>query len=408
MKTRLAAHSSARPRSGGDISVSLPAARRPPPAVAVRVAMALRGALLRMADLMLPPHIALLEHTHQFAKAHLLASLAEFRIADHLADGPKGASQLGTLTGCDPDALHRSLRAAAVFGVVRLDRRGRFHTTRLLRQLSSASPGRAADWCRYIGSASQQAAWTALSESMRSGHGAFRSVHGCSAFEWFAAHPQEGQHFNEGIAGLTLAEAPLIIAAYPFPDGAVVCDIGGGTGALLAEILRRYPRSKGILVDTPNVLAEAAPFLITAGLADRVKLAEGDIFGGLRETADIYLLKWVLHDWDDPTCEAILRSIAAVMPSGAKLVLIEGVQHPNRAHPRFSMIDLQMLVATDGGRERSIQQLLHLIAAAGLRPGTARHTATGLVLLEAMNAQSQTPDITGPGSGPAAATCQGS
>jgi spermidine synthase len=84
----------------------------------------------------------------------------------------------------------------------------------------------------------------------------------------------------------------------------VVCDIGGGTGAFLAEVLRRRPRSRGILVETANVLAEAAPFLRAAGIADRVELAEGDIFREVCGTADIYLLKWVLHDWDDATCEA--------------------------------------------------------------------------------------------------------
>lgn len=316
-------------------------------------------------------------------KAHLLSCLAELQIADHLADGPKDASQLGALAGCDPDALHRALRAAAVFGVVRLDRRGRFHATRLLRRLRSADPGGAADWCRFIGSASHQAAWAALAQSVRTGRSAFRSVHGTSAFDWFAAHPQEGQHFNAGIAGLTLAEAPIIAAACPFPDGAVVCDIGGGTGALLADILRRRPRSRGILVETPEVLVAAAQYLQATGLADRVQLTRGDIFRDIRGTADIYLLKWVLHDWDDVTCQTILRRIKAAMPAGATPIVIEGVQHHNTPHPRFSMIDLQMLVTTEGGRERSIPELEHLIAAASLRPGRTRRTATDLALIEA-------------------------
>jgi O-methyltransferase domain len=360
------------------------AARRPPPRLAVHTAMALHGAVLGLADRMMPAHAALMEHAHQFAKAHLLSSVAELRIADHLASGPKDASELGRLTACDPGALHRALRAAAVFGVVRLDRRGRFHTTRLLKQLRSADTSGAADWCRYIGSGAHQAAWTALSQSIRTGDSAFRTVHGCSTFEWFTAHPEEGRQFNSGIAGLTIAEAPLIAGAYPFPDAAVVCDIGGGTGALLAEVLRRHPRSRGILVEAPGVLAEAARFLRAAGIADRIELAEGDLFRQVRGTADIYLLKWVLHDWDDTNCKTILRTIGAAMPSGAKLVVIEGVQDHNSPHPRFSMVDLQMLVATDGGRERSVTQLLHLVSAAGFNPGRARRTATDLVLLEAI------------------------
>ena len=378
MKVRLAETS-----SGPDVQVSPTPARRPPPRIAVHAAMALRRVLLAIADRMIPAHPALLEHAHQFAKAHLLCSLAELQIADHLAGGPKDASQLGALTGCDPAALHRALRAAATFGVVRLDRRGRFHAARLLTQLGSADPAQAADWCRFIGSSSHQAAWSALSVSIRTGRSAFRAVHGTSLFGWFETHPQDGQHFNAGIAGLTLAEAPFIAAAYPFPDGTDICDIGGGTGALLAEILRRHPRSRGILVETPGVLAEAASHLRTAGLAGRVELTEGDIFRDVHATADIYLLKWVLHDWDDGACQAILGRIAAAMPTGAKLIVIEGVQHHNEPHPRFSMIDLQMLVAADGGRERSEPELERLIAATGLRPGRTRHTATGLALLEA-------------------------
>jgi hypothetical protein len=378
MKVRLAGTS-----SSPDVRVSPVPVRRPPPRIAVHAAMVLRRALLAMADRMIPAHPALLEHAHQFTKAHLLCSVAELQIADHLADGPKDASQLGALTGCDPAALHRALRAAATFGVVRLDRRGRFRASRLLTQLGSAHPGQAADWCRFIGSSSHQAAWSALSVSIRTGRSAFRTVHGTSLFDWFAAHPQDGRHFNAGIAGLTQAEAPIIAAAYPFPDGTVICDIGGGTGALLAEILRRRPRSRGILVETPGVLAEAASYLRTAGLAARVELTEGDIFRNVHPTADFYLLKWVLHDWDDGACQAILRRIAAAMPAGATLIVIEGVQDHNAPHPRFSMIDLQMLVVADGGRERSVTELERLIAAAGLRPERTRRTATGLAVLEA-------------------------
>jgi O-methyltransferase domain len=368
---------------GPDLQPSPAPARRPPPRLAVHAVMTLRRMLLAIADRMIPAYPALLEHIHQFTKAHLLCSLAELQIADHLADGPKDAGQLAALTGCDPAALHRALRAAATFGVVRLDHDGRFHAARLLNQLRSADPGHAADWCRFIGSSSHQTAWSALSQSIRTGRSAFRAAHGTSLFDWFAAHPQDGQHFNAGIAGLTLAEAPLIAAAYPFPDGTVICDIGGGTGALLAEILRRHPRSRGILIETPEVLAQAASYLRTAGLAARVELTEGDIFRDVHPTADIYLLKWVLHDWDDGACQAILRRITAAMPASAALIVIEGAQPRNSPHPRFSMIDLQMLVAADGGRERSIPELERLIAATGLRPGRTRRTATGLALLEA-------------------------
>src|SRR5262249_18707495 len=176
------------------------------------------------------------EPVPHFTLAHLLASFAELGIADHLDDGPKDAEELASLTNCDAAALHRALRAAAVFGVVRLDRRGRFHTTRLTKPLRSTDPAAAGDWCRMIGSSAHQSAWTGLTSSLRTGRSGFRTVHGMSAFQWFDTHPEEGHRFASGIGGLTLMEAPLIVAAYPFPDEGVICDVGGGTGVLLAEI----------------------------------------------------------------------------------------------------------------------------------------------------------------------------
>jgi hypothetical protein len=353
-----------------------------PPRAAVRITSALRGALLRLADLLLPAHIAVVEQSHRFTAAHLLAALAELGIADHLAKGPKTADELAVLVDADADTLRRTLRAAAVTGIVRAGRDGRFHATRLTKPLRSDSPTAAGDWCRYVASPAVQLAWADLTASVRTGDPAFRRVHGTDMFSWFDAHPDEGRHFSVGLAGLTRAEAPMIATAYPFPDRGVVCDLAGGTGVLLAEILRTRPALRGVLVESPLVVHEAAGRLDASGLADRVDLVEGDLFGTLTARADVYLLKWILHDWDDAACVQIVKNVAATMPRGARLVVIEGDQPRHRPHPRFSMIDLQMLAVTEGGRERSAQELTEILAHAGLRPHGVRHTATGLALVE--------------------------
>jgi hypothetical protein len=332
---------------------------------------------------LLPAPIAVVEHAHAFAVAHLLAAVAELGVADHLADGPKTAEQLARLIGADADALHRALRAAAVVGIVRLDRAGRFHETRLTQPLRTGHLSSAGEWCRYIGSPSLQAAWADLGQTVRSGDSAFRRVSGSDLFSWFAAHPDEGRHFTLGLGGLTRSEAAMIIAAYPFPDEGVVCDVAGGHGVLLGEILRAYPALRGILVEAPLVLAEAKSYFDALGIGDRVELVEGDFFDGFEARADVYVLKWILHDWDDPTCERIIGKVAETMPSGSKLVVIEGEQKANVPDPRFSMIDAQMLVVTDGGRERDGTEIEALVANAGLTVGTRRRTATDLLLVEA-------------------------
>jgi hypothetical protein len=361
--------------------------RKAPPRFAVRSATWLRQLLLRGADRMLPTHLAALEHSHQFARAHILATMAELGVADHLADGPRSAQELAASIECDADALHRLLRAAATCSLVRLDQKGWFHATRFTDVLRSDHESGAADWCRYIGSSSQQSAWLSLTESVRTGRSAFRRVHGGSMFEWFDAHPNEGRHFSAGLGGLTLAEAPAIIACYPFPETGVVCDLGGGQGVLLGALLDARPGLRGVLVDSAAVLDQARSYLRGRGLEHRVELVEGDLLGQVEAKADVYLLKWILHDWDDATCVGILRSAAATMHGGARLIVIEGRQPRNMVDPRFSMIDLQMLVVTEQGRERSAEELAALLSEAGLQAGQIRSSSTGLLLIDAAKAK---------------------
>ena len=359
------------------------AKHRVPPRFAIRMSMWLRRSLLRAADRVLPAQVALLEHVHQFVGTYLLSAFAELGIADHLAAGPNTADELAALVHCDADALHRALRAAAACNLVRLDKRGRFHTTRLMKPMRSIDPGATADWCRYIGSPSLQVAWADLAETIRSGQNGFHRINGMSTFEWFDVHPDEGRRFASGLGGLTRAETQMIIAAYPFPETGTVCDVAGGAGVLLGEILRSHPGLRGVLVEAPLVLAEAATYLASIGLADRVQLVEGDLFGEIDATADIYLLKWILHDWDDATCERIVKNVVSSMPASARLVAIEGNQDRNEVHPRFSMIDLQMLTMSEGGKERSGGEIEQILTNGGAHPIGTRRTATDLLLVEA-------------------------
>jgi hypothetical protein len=153
---------------------------------------------------------------------------------------------------------------------------------------------------------------------------------------------------------------------------------------LMAEILDARPQLRGVLLESETVLIEAKAFLSERGLLERVELVPSDIFDPLAVTADLYLLKWILHDWNDETCVRLLQGLAATMPSGSRAVVIEGLQSPNHVDPRFSMIDLEMLVVTDGGRERSADQLHGLLQAAGLTPKSHAVTATGTALITAV------------------------
>lgn len=333
---------------------------------------------------MLPSALAAAEHAHAFTQVHVLATLADIGVADLLNGSAQETATLARSLDCQPDALHRILRAAATFGAVHMDRRGRVRATRISRALRSDSPYEVRSWCQFLSCAGHQYAWADLATTVRRGEAAFRRVHGTDVFTWLGTQPHLSESFTRGLSGLTLAEAPLLLSAIPLPDpDGVVCDIGGGRGVLLAEILLARNDLRGILVDSPNVLAQAKVYLESKGLLSRVDLLEGDMLTVTLPPAQLYLLKWVLHDWDDATCIRLLANVRRSLPPGAQLAVIEGVQERNVVDPRFSMIDLQMMVVTEAGRERSAQELKSLLHQAGWNSWSVHTIATGTAIISA-------------------------
>jgi len=184
---------------------------------------------------------------------------------------------------------------------------------------------------------------------------------------------------------MALREMPAVdigalARAYPWPRRGVVCDVAGGIGTLLAAILRRRRGLRGILVDVPGVAAEAGAFLQSQGVAGRVEIRSGDLFGTVDARADLYVMKWILHDWSDATCRQILGNVRATMPAGARVVCIDQRLDRSRPSPITSLVDLHMLVVCEGGRERSPEELHELMRSVGLRPGRVRHSGLHMLV----------------------------
>ena len=353
-----------------------------PPPLLIDAVFVLRTALLRTADRLLPAPVILWNAALGIESTHVLGTFAELGVADALDGRRRTAAELAPELGADPDMLHRMMRAAAVHGIVRLDRRGRFRLTRLGRALRSDATLSARSFARFMALPSMVSAWTGLTDGVRDGRSAFRRVHGDSIWDWFAAHPEEGELFGAAMRSFTQLDAPAIAAADLWPDEGTVCDIGGGIGTLLAALLADRPSLRGVLVDSPTMIAQAEVNLTRHGLRDRVELVAGDLFGELSAEANVYVLKNVLHDWDDETCARILRTARARMRDGARLVVIEQLQERNRPHPLASSGDILMFIQCDEGRERSRAELHQLLRAAGLRPGRVER-ASASALLEA-------------------------
>ena len=199
-------------------------------------------------------------------------------------------------------------------------------------------------------------------------------------WDWFAAHPEEEQLFAAAMRSITELDGPVLAASSLWPDTGVVCDVAGGAGTLLAEVLVSRPGLRGVLVEAPGVLREASKHLSERGVLDRVELVEGDLFGSIEAKADVYAMKNILHDWDDPTCARMLASVRATMPPRSRLLVIEQLQEPNEPHPFASLSDLQMLTQCVDGRERSRAELQRLMAGAGLKPGRVERSGVSALV----------------------------
>jgi hypothetical protein len=255
----------------------------------------------------------------------------------------------------------------ATKGVFTLLPDGRFRNNRLSAALRAENLQQTPAWIRYFASSANVAAWADFDRTLMTGDSAFSRVHGQSIWDHFETHPDEGRQFALAMMGLTVHDAPVVARGYPFRQLQRVCDVGGGSGILLSELLIRHGHLTGVLCDRPGVLAEARAVLADRGIAERVTLVPGSFFDAVPAGCDAYLLKHILHDWDDATCVRILAVCRRAMTGTARLLVIETPTETHEATGFGPLSDLQMMVGCDNGRERSRAEYARLVAAAGFR-----------------------------------------
>jgi orsellinic acid C2-O-methyltransferase len=303
--------------------------------------------------------------------ARLVHTAAELGIADHLAAIPRGVDFLAVHMGAHAPSLARLLRALTAIGVLHESEERLYSLTSLGVTLRSNVPGSMRAWVLFAFSDDQGTAWEALSHGVRTGELAFRHIFGTDMWTRLAERPEAARLFDEAMQSLTQGANGRLITNYPFEKFGWIVDVGGGNGSLLLPVLQRHPVVRATIFDLAHVADAARSRIAAAGLSDRCEAVGGDAFVAVPAGADAYVLKGVIHDWEDKEAIAILRSCRAAMPDHSKLILIERILpeqiDPDDALTRAKFIhDINMMV-NPGGRERTEAEFRNLLSQADLR-----------------------------------------
>jgi len=309
------------------------------------------------------PALLRLINGYQVSQAiHVAATLG---IAEQLADGSRTVGDLAAATATDAGTLHRLLRALTAVEVLHEGPDGTFAAT----ALGEALRGPAGLWAAYIGRSPHWTAWGHLLHSVRTGENAFRALHGLDVWEYRAQNPEEAASFDAAMTGLSRRVDAAVAGAHDFGRYRLIVDVGGGHGALLAVILARHPGVRGVLFEQPAVIAGAD--------VDGFEVVGGTFFSSVPEGADAYVLKSVLHDWEDEQAIEILRTCRRAARAGTALIVIERTL----ADPSAKLSDLNMLVGP-GGRERARAEYAALLAGASYELLGETATAAGVSVFE--------------------------
>jgi hypothetical protein len=323
----------------------------------------------------------------ELATAYMISAAlhvaVRLRIPDHLAAGPATVETLASATGADADRLYRVLRALASVGIFEEQPSRRF-ASKPAADLLRSEPGSLRDIALFMTNGLHFHVYAEMLHTVKTGQPAVERVTGKPVFDLFAAETDDSRLFNDAMTSMSAAVVPAVLDAYDFTDIGVLADVAGGHGHVLASILREYPGMRGILFDLEHVVAGAGGHLSRMGVADRCESIAGDFFTRVPAGADAYLMKHIIHDWDDEQALAILGNIRTALagrPTG-RVLLIEAIVPPGPQPDLSKLIDLEMMLMP-GGRERTEEQFAALFTHAGFELTRIVPTESPLSLIEA-------------------------
>jgi hypothetical protein len=312
----------------------------------------------------------------------LIRAMADLGVADLLAGGSRDAAELAAEANCNADALRRVLFALAQLGLVTRERDGRYGLTERGACLRSDHPEKVRAFARYQGHDFIQRSWAGLTRSIRTGETAFDAAFGSPTFDYLEENPDIAALFTAGMAAHTQQHLDAIVSAYDWSGLRTIVDVGGADGLLMAAILAAAPAASGVVFDQPRAECPATRRIAAEKLEARCRFVGGDFFEAVPADGDAYLLKYILHDWNDERAAAILTTVRRATGPNSRLIVIERLV-PEDGTPALdtAMLDVAMLVVT-GGRERTASEFRELFDRTGFRLTRVVPTASPFSLIE--------------------------
>lgn len=314
----------------------------------------------------IPPQLMMLQLVNGYWITQLIYAVAKLGVADLLKDGPLNCDKLASSTGTHARSLYRVMRALASVGIFAENEESDFTLTPLATFLRSDVPDSLRTFAIMSGEEVYRA-WGDILYSLRTGANAFEHLYGMNCFQYYAQNPQAGKIFDESMTNASIREITAIAKAYDFSKIQKLVDVGGGHGSLMVSILKSNPNLKGVLYDLPSVVEGAKNLLENQGMSSRCEVVSGDFFKSVPARGDAYILKGVIHDWDDERAIAILKNCHQAMVESGLLLVTEMVIPPGNNPFVGKLLDMHMLIKAPGGCERTEVEYRILFERAGFK-----------------------------------------
>lgn len=355
---------------------------RLPPYRLVRAIDAFRSLLLRIHRRIFPGNVVLYEFFQHFWLLPALKVAAELDVAGALAVKPRTAEELAAELKVNAPALSRVLRALTGHGIFRQRKDGRYILTPVSKAMLDGPGSLRHMILHHLG----QINWdvmSSLNHTVLTGEDAFTARYGMPTYRYLQSHPEEYALFEQSMSDLSDLGLAPILASFDFGKFGTVADIGGGEGFLLGHVLRQHPGLAGKLFDTAEALVKAPDFLGQLNVNERVEIVAGDFFRSVPDGCDLYILKNILHNWNDEDCIRILQAVGKAAPVGGRILVVEMVVPEGNAPSLAKLLDIQMMATMAGGCERTSGEFRALLEKGGWSVRRIIPTVAPISLIEA-------------------------